>query len=125
MPDESPKKTPPPKPTRSGEHPAVQKMRAKMESISDEEGMTAHALLDLDAKLESFLEEARSVHPPPATQTPCEVNPVLSCVCSRGTKSCDVAHEMEDTKATKRLAPLVQCEHGTLVSVCNVCTPRA
>ncbi len=126
MPDEKKLTKPaPPLKGRSGEHPAVKQMRAKMESISDEEGMTAGALLDLDAKLGKFLEESRSSHPP-AVQTPCETEPARTAVCSRGTLGCNVAHELEDTKATrpqKRVSDL--CEHGLPFIACPDCTPRA
>ncbi len=130
------KKTPAPEaPTkgRSGEHQAVKTFREKMESISDEEGMTAGGLKALDAKLESFLEESRSIHPPastsePPVQTPCEPEPYSSRVCIRGTKGCNVAHELEDTKATKRLTRVAAdllCPHGMPAAACSTCTPRA
>lgn len=78
----------------SGEHPAVKSFRQKMESISDEEGGTAGAVLDLDKALESYLQECRSTPPPEAVpvSAPCLITGSLDQACVLGTKGCEVKH---------------------------------
>jgi hypothetical protein len=55
-----------PSPTaKSGQHPAVQAYRAKLESIS--EGSAVAAVSELDSQLEEFLRDLRTPIPPPPT----------------------------------------------------------
>jgi hypothetical protein len=51
----------PPKPARSGEHPAVQAYRKKLDSV--DEGVTA-ATGELDRALEQFLTDLKTPVPP-------------------------------------------------------------
>lgn len=52
---------------KSGEHPAVQRYRSKLDSIDEK---TAAAKADLDQKVEELLAEIRSVPPPDSTSKP-------------------------------------------------------
>lgn len=97
VPTPKPSPVPPEKRTRSGEHEAVRSYRAKMESISDEDGGTQGAILNLDKALEEYLQEARSL-PPPALEGP-------------PTPRVRVVSEPE-------------CEHGTVPALCRLCVPR-
>lgn len=84
-----------PVPSRpSGESPAVQNYRAKMESIAD--GATTASLAELDSALEQFLKDSSDPPPdtlPEGTPPVCEVDCYSSAACALGTKGCTRSHE--------------------------------
>lgn len=60
-------KPPAPPRTKSGEHPAVQSYRKKLESIAEHEGKR---LDELNSTLAEYLEDTRSIPPPPPDNLP-------------------------------------------------------
>lgn len=53
-----------PRPTKSGEHPAVKEYREKLESIADNPAPS-----ELDHKLAEYLESVKTPIPPPLDRT--------------------------------------------------------